>query len=99
MRIVDWSSAVCSSDLYKTPHGNAVEDLCLPILRCGQFQMAGTVRRLRIMNTMVEESAPAASPSAQKHHLQKGGRRLSLEALNVETALPKRLSTGIGELD
>src|SRR3546814_855183 len=50
-------------------------------------------------NTMVEESAPAASPFAQKHHLQKGGRRLSLEALNVETALPKRLSTGIGELD
>src|SRR3546814_17002185 len=48
---------------------------------------------------MVEESAPAASPFAQKHHLQKGGRRLSLEALNVETALPKRLSTGIGELD
>src|SRR3546814_14313725 len=48
--------------------------------------------------TMVEESAPAASPFAQKHHLQKGGRRLSLEALNVETALPKRLSPGIGTL-
>src|SRR3546814_11779461 len=50
-------------------------------------------------NTMVEESAPAASPFAQKHHLQKGGRRLSLEALHVETALPTRLSTGLDERD
>src|SRR3546814_20373578 len=95
------SGGACSPYVlrYKTPHGKAVEDLCLPILRCGQFQMAGTVRRLRIMNTMVEESAPAASPSDQKHHLQKGGRRLSLEAMTVEKTLPNRLPTGIVDMD
>src|SRR3546814_12419866 len=45
------SGGACSPYVlrYKTPYGKAVEDLCLPILRCGQFQMAGTVRRLRIM--------------------------------------------------
>jgi DNA repair protein RadA/Sms len=50
-------------------------------------------------NTMVEEAQTAATPFAQKHHLQKGGRKLSLEPLDAETALPQRLSTGIGELD
>src|SRR3546814_18238132 len=49
-------------------------------------------------NTMVEESAPAASPFAQKHHLQKGGSRLSLRERNVEAGLPKRLSPGLGQL-
>src|SRR3546814_17270302 len=45
------SGGACSPYVlrYKTPYGKAVEDLCLPILRCDQFQMAGTVRRLRIM--------------------------------------------------
>src|SRR3546814_12419865 len=49
-------------------------------------------------NTMVEESAPAASPFAQKHHLQTGVRRLSLAPLNVSSALPKRLSPALGHL-
>ncbi len=49
-------------------------------------------------NTMAEESA-SVTPFSQKHHLQTGGRKLSLELLDAQTALPKRLSTGIGELD
>ena len=48
---------------------------------------------------MAEEAAVAATPFAQKHHLQKGGRKLPLEALDAETPLPPRMDTGIGELN
>lgn len=49
-------------------------------------------------NTLIEETSNA-TVFAQKHHLQTGGRRLALEPLDAKTELPKRLMSGIGELD
>jgi len=50
-------------------------------------------------NTLAEDAGAVVTAFSQKHHLQSGGRRLSLETLDTKTALPQRLSTGIGELD
>lgn len=48
-------------------------------------------------NTLVEEAPETVF--AAKHNLQGGGRAISLEGLDSETALPNRETTGIAEFD
>lgn len=48
-------------------------------------------------NTLVEEAAETVFSA--KHNLQGGGRAITLEALDSETVLPSRESTGIAEFD
>lgn len=48
-------------------------------------------------NTLVEEAAETVFSA--KHNLQGGGRAISLEGLDSETALPNRETTGIAEFD
>jgi DNA repair protein RadA/Sms len=50
-------------------------------------------------NTLQEEAKPVFTPFAAKQSLQGGGRRIAMESLADDVALPPRLSTGIGELD
>lgn len=50
-------------------------------------------------NTLVEEAAPVFTPFAAKQLLASGGRRIALESLADDVALPDRLATGIAELD
>ena len=50
-------------------------------------------------NTLVEETAAAATPFQAKHNLQTGGRSITLVGLDAEIALPERMPTGIAELD
>ena len=50
-------------------------------------------------NTLAEEARPDATPFQAKHHLQSGGRRVTLVSLDSDIALPERLATGIAELD
>lgn len=50
-------------------------------------------------NTLVEEAAPVFTPFAAKQSLASGGRRIALESLADDVALPQRLATGIAELD
>jgi len=50
-------------------------------------------------NTLVEEAGAVVTPFSARHHLQAGGRRLELAGLDAQIPLPRRLSTGIGELD
>ena len=65
---------------------------------------AGQCADCKEWNTLVEEAAPVFSssqftPFAAKQSLQSGGRRIAMESLADDVALPPRLSTGINELD
>ena len=50
-------------------------------------------------NTIQAEAAAVVTPFTAKHSLASGGRMFSMASLADEVELPKRLSTGIGELD
>ncbi|CAM3222033.1 DNA repair protein RadA [Sphingomonas antarctica] len=50
-------------------------------------------------NTLVEDSGGVVTPFSAKHNLQAGGRPVALVQLDTPTALPPRMSSGIGELD
>jgi DNA repair protein RadA/Sms len=50
-------------------------------------------------NSLVEDAAGVVTPFSARHDLRGGGRRIELVGLDAETELPKRLSTGIAELD
>ena len=50
-------------------------------------------------NTLVEDSGGVVTPFSARHNLQAGGRPVTLVQLDTPTALPPRMSSGIGELD
>ncbi len=50
-------------------------------------------------NTLVEEAAAVVTPFAARHHLQGGGRAITLTALDAEVSLPERMPAGIAEFD
>ena len=50
-------------------------------------------------NTIQAEAAAVVTPFTAKHSLASGGRKFQMASLADDVALPKRLSTGIGELD
>ncbi|MBZ6378164.1 DNA repair protein RadA [Pacificimonas flava] len=50
-------------------------------------------------NSLVEDADAVMTPFSAKHSLRTGGTRIALETLAVETPLPQRAKTGIGELD
>ena len=50
-------------------------------------------------NTIQAEAAPVVTAFTAKHSLSGGGRRFAMASLADDVELPKRLSTGIGELD
>ncbi len=68
---------------------------------CGAVaaRWAGQCAECREWNTLAEEAAPVFTPFAAKQSLQSGGRRIAMESLADDVALPPRLSTGIAELD
>lgn len=68
---------------------------------CGAVaaRWAGQCGECKEWNTLAEEAAPVFTPFAAKQSLQSGGRRIAMESLADEVALPARLTTGIAELD
>ena len=68
---------------------------------CGAVaaRWAGQCGDCKEWNTLAEEAAPVFTPFAAKQSLQSGGRRIAMESLADDVALPARLSTGIAELD
>jgi DNA repair protein RadA/Sms len=50
-------------------------------------------------NSLVEDSDGVVTPFSARHNLRSGGRRVDLVGLDVEVALPPRVSTGIAEFD
>ncbi|GGE17499.1 DNA repair protein RadA [Polymorphobacter glacialis] len=50
-------------------------------------------------NTIQAEAAPVVTAFTAKHSLSGGGRKFAMASLADDVELPKRLSTGIGELD
>ena len=68
---------------------------------CGAVaaRWAGQCADCKEWNTLAEEAAPVFTPFAAKQSLQSGGRRIAMESLADDVALPPRLSTGIVELD
>ena len=50
-------------------------------------------------NCIVEDAGGVVTPFKAKHDLQGGGQWIDLVGLDSKTALPERLSVGVGELD
>ena len=66
---------------------------------CGSVQprWQGQCPDCKEWNSLVEEAGETVF--AQKHDLQRGGRRVELSPLDSDVPLPARVSTGIAEFD
>jgi DNA repair protein RadA/Sms len=68
---------------------------------CGAVhsKWAGQCADCQEWNTIQAEAAPNVTPFAAKHSLASGGRVLDMTKLDARVELPRRLATGIAELD
>ena len=68
---------------------------------CGSIapKWAGQCEDCLAWNTLVEDASAVVTPFSARHNLHSGGRPVALVALDAETVLPERMSSGIGELD
>ena len=68
---------------------------------CGSISMRwqGQCGDCSEWNSLIEDSGAVVTPFSARHNLRSGGRPVDLVHLNVETALPERMSSGIKEFD
>src|SRR3546814_4685071 len=71
MRISDWSSDVCSSDLAESPYQNAKEYIAAAKADAGQFVMAGTGSKQE--DQIITVGLEQATGATLKYLPQKGG--------------------------